>query len=58
MEYFGIWTRRYVPARAVLEDPALNPDNRCFCAPEDHCPRAGALSLSPCQFGEQAGRAG
>ncbi|XP_043189888.1 sensory neuron membrane protein 2-like [Amphibalanus amphitrite] len=51
VEYFGISTRRYVPARAVLEDPAVNPDNKCFCAPEDHCLRAGALSLSPCQFG-------
>ncbi|XP_037087387.1 lysosome membrane protein 2-like, partial [Pollicipes pollicipes] len=51
VEYFGISGRRYVPERAVLEDPAVNVDNRCFCTPPGQCLKAGAMSLSPCQFG-------
>ncbi|XP_037071012.1 lysosome membrane protein 2-like [Pollicipes pollicipes] len=51
VEYFGITGRRFVPPREVLEDPAVNKDNQCFCIPAGNCLKAGVLSLSPCQYG-------
>lgn len=51
VEYFNIKGRRFVPTREVLEDPAINKDNQCFCVPAGNCLKAGVLSLSPCQYG-------
>ncbi|XP_043210576.1 sensory neuron membrane protein 2-like [Amphibalanus amphitrite] len=49
VEYFGIPGRRFAPTRDVLEDPAINEDNQCYCVGK--CLKAGVMSLSPCQYG-------
>lgn len=52
LDVHGIHTYRFIPPRDMLEDPKINPDNLCYCYPdEDHCLGAGMLNMAPCTMG-------
>ncbi|KAK4299018.1 hypothetical protein Pmani_028674 [Petrolisthes manimaculis] len=48
----GVHTYRFIPPKAMLEDPMINLDNMCYCypGPED-CLGAGMLNMAPCAHG-------
>ncbi|KAK3868704.1 hypothetical protein Pcinc_025925 [Petrolisthes cinctipes] len=48
----GVHTYRFIPPKAMLEDPMINPDNMCYCYPgPDDCLGAGMLNMAPCAHG-------
>lgn len=48
----GLRALKFVPPAAVFANSSVNPDNGCFCVPnEDYCLGAGVLNISKCQFG-------
>ncbi|CAG0899946.1 unnamed protein product, partial [Darwinula stevensoni] len=48
VEYQGIPGLRFIVDPDVIEDPAINLDNQCFCLSNGTCLKAGALDLSEC----------
>jgi len=51
----GIPTYRFVVPESAFASPTDNPDNLCYCTPDDsHCLSTGVLNVSACQFGAPA----
>ncbi|CAG0903273.1 unnamed protein product, partial [Darwinula stevensoni] len=48
VEFRRIPGLRFIVNSDVLEDPAINLDNQCFCLSDGTCLKAGALDLSEC----------
>lgn len=48
----GIEAGIYTPPDNVFELPEKQPDNKCFCGPENEtCPAKGLQNIAPCQYG-------
>ena len=48
----GVPAYRFTPPKNVFENPALTPENDCFCPHGPPCNPNGLLNVSLCQYGK------